>query len=51
MIKSGGKLLSHAKAPNQLKAVTKLAITNLTEGTGDREKTSNLYATPITARN
>ena len=49
MIKSGRKLLSHAKAPNQLKAVTKTAITNLTEGTGDRNKTSNLHATPIAA--
>lgn len=46
-MKLAHKLLAHVKGLNQLKMVTKIAISKLTETTGDRNKTSTLYATCV----
>ena len=46
-MKLAHKLLAHAKGLNQLKMVTKIAISKLTEATGDRDKTSTLHPTCV----
>ena len=50
-MKSSRKLWAREKAPNQLKVVTKIAIRNPTEATGDRGKRSSLYTTEKAAWN
>ena len=50
-MKLGNKLLRHEKAPNQLKVLTKIPISKLTEAKGGGDKTSALYATLIAEGN